>query len=758
MFQSEGEAFAFPFPPPDFDPLRDHSIRGDSCYNTTTTNGGGNGANNNHTLGFISDILDGVVFTPLDGSVISSNSVQVVIAPSSSTSRPSPGTARCRSNLSSFRPPAAPAIPSSLNSSDQQQQQQSQDRHRFHHNSSTLVIATNPLTTTNKQQQQQQLNADLESLFQQELAAKIKKRSQGQQQQKRLSVSTTSATSSTRSHQQSAPLPPIPQETSLEEEAAAAEQAQQLDAQIAQANNYCTDEYDNPLYQTLEDCLSGGHHHQQPLSGNDDDYDAEDNYASVAYNRKEEEESSHYQTLPSLAIVADSNVKSSSERVYAQVDTLEDQKFYANCQELVHHVVQFHNLNQEEEEEGNSIYENVEIESSPSSLLVHSINANQLDQTYANVEITPEIITTPSSSSSESENGSNVLIALVLDVDSAATAASTNRCSNSNNSSSSGNSSTSPALTSSSEQLSPTDSLANGCAGRSIAGSPDSGIFGLLKPANASANANDGETKCDQSTATSLIIEIKSMAQSESEQQMLIDQTLKQFEKLEEELGSNESVPLKMEMPIPIETLLDLAGPIEPSEVVIDTKDGDDDGGEMESIPPQMPMSPPPLQPKVAPRSSSLIQRDTGDEADSNQSRQDDGIDLFQASFVNVDSQASSLTDTNDDRPQHSGRFMSPEPSNVSRSHNLGAKIVEDELKKQKEKDRARNEKLGLEDVGDSFEKLSMTRYDIISEMTPKKYKTASSGAFSPPTSYEGGSTELNFSSEDGVFKKPGLN
>ena len=209
---------------------------------------------------------------------------------------------------------------------------------------------------------------------------------------------------------------------------------------------------------------------------------------------------------------------------------------------------------------------------------------------------------------------------------------------------------------------------------------------------------------------------------------------------------------------IPIETLLDLAGPIEPSQVVLN--DGDDEE-EDSNPPPQMPMSPPPqfVQPKAAPRSSFISYNNDHDGDDD-----EDDQDLFQASFVSVDSQTSNASTTiemnnnnnNSNNGEHdsslSERVMSPSDRG-RQSSNLGAKIVEDEVKKQKEMDRVRIEKLGLEDVGESFEKLNMKRYDIINEMTPKKRNLIlnSSGAFSPPPV-----DESPFSPLDGSTKKPG--
>jgi len=208
--------------------------------------------------------------------------------------------------------------------------------------------------------------------------------------------------------------------------------------------------------------------------------------------------------------------------------------------------------------------------------------------------------------------------------------------------------------------------------------------------------------------------------------------------------------------------LLDLAGPIEPSQVLLNDGSGGGGDEDEDAPPPQIPMSPPPQfiqQPKAAPRSSFISYNNNND--DGGGAGDDDDQDLFQASFVSVDSQASSTSTTiemNNDLSLSDERIMSPsmDHNNSSSSgrqiNNLGAKIVEDAVKKQKQKDRVRMEKLGLEDVGDSFEKLNMKRYDIIDEMTPKKRNLVlnSSGAFSPPPE------ELPFSPLDGSTKKPG--
>lgn len=535
---------------------------------------------------------------------------------------------------------------------------------------------------------------DLETLFQRELAEKIKKRCQ-ESQQRQLESCTSSSSPLSRSLQSA--LPPIPKAISSPVVAVAATAADAVAA-----------EFENPLYQTLDECFSGSVSPptppplpKQPQRLTEDDEEEEE----ATYAVIDERDASHYQTVVSGVLVAAK--EEAEERVYAQVagDVIQD----------------YDEAKLDIGSDSDAIYENLE-------------EFQEREQTYANIRPPPDC--------SHLSLSAKVLTALVLDVNAATAAASSSSSSSStsrsSNSSSSGNSSSSPQqLSSSPEQLSPTDSLANVSVGsvRSI-GSPDSGVFGLLKPAHFSSSPAKSSSGNEP-----FVIKVKL---DQTSQQDLLDQTLKQFERLEElssgifesslkQTSSNSSqmdndpgvlltrsqekvsapevkpvllpattddkmVPISE---IPIKRILDLAGCIVPSEA---SSGSDEEDGH---APPGMPMSPPP--------SEAFRFHETGNE---------DGV--FQASLVSVDSQASSsITSTSlkegdsDLDSLTKDRFIrSPEPAN-----NLGAKIVEDQVKRMKERDRVRNEKLGLENVGESFDNLKNKRYDVIDEMTPKTTK-----------------------------------
>jgi hypothetical protein len=184
---------------------------------------------------------------------------------------------------------------------------------------------------------------------------------------------------------------------------------------------------------------------------------------------------------------------------------------------------------------------------------------------------------------------------------------------------------------------------------------------------------------------------------------------------------------------MPIETLLDLVGAVEPSE---ENRPESDEEQERVDPPPQMPMSPPPGE--------SIHTYDPGNE---------DG--LFQASLVSVNSQASSSIKESDSSDMESLSkeiffVRSPEPK-----INLGAQIVEDQVKRTLERDRVRNEKLGLDDVGESFDRLSSKRYDVISEMIPKTTKRKD---WLPPTNtdQDGSSDQSNIQPLGGSRRQSG--
>lgn len=609
----------------------------------------------------------------------------MVFAPvgSSELPRPSPDT-RSRSTLSSFRPTPeseeqpnhpvtapAPAI-SSVNQLEPIK----------------LIRAKSPPLT------------DLETLFQRELAAKIKKRCQDTQQRQLDKSPTSPVSASTIVRSQSSALPPIPKIIE--------------DPVTSVVADVVVAEFENPLYQTLDECYSGSPTLLPPPPPPplplplQSDNDEEATYAVI-----EERNGSHYQTVvPATSsshngeeqrVYAQVNHNDDEERVYAQVaDGLVEEKIYDTVQQ-----------SEDTGVDPNAIYENLE-------------ELQEREQTYANI-CPPSDCTPPS-------HPANVLTALMLDVEATSAVTPASSISRSSDGSSSGNSSSSPQQsTSSPEQLSPTDSLANESIGsvRNI-GSPDSGVFGLLQPAHFSSDLSPPADALNNNVKTE---------RTSGGQQDFLDQTLKQFERLEqlssgifensqkqsnkmeddllsngmeEKVATSEQTTQPVLLPvvmaedkilpiseIPIETLLDLVGSVEPSEAKRPESESESDE-ERVVRPPQMPMSPPPGEPFR-----------TYDPAN------EDG--LFQASLVSVDSQASSSmkeSDVSDMESLSKETIRSPEPKT-----NLGAQIVEDDVKRMQERDRARNEKLGLDNVGPSFDRLSSSRYDVISEMTPKTTK-----------------------------------
>lgn len=559
----------------------------------------------NDSIGFISDILDGVVFAPVGSSELP---------------RPSPDT-RARTTLSSFKAPVDSAVANSTESL-------------------TTVPPEAVIPTPTARAIKPLPQPDLETLFQQELAAKIKQRSLQQQKQHQHQDQQLGRIRKPTS-------PPIPQR---------------------QSNK--TEEYDNPLYQTLTECLTGS--------------------SSVTAIEPEEEE----------------------EATYADIDhhhQIESNKVYANTVEV---------------NELDAIYENVEeFQSEPTYSCVFQDQEVQdkeveEEQTYVNIVQTP----------SQDEESSQVLTALILDVDSTASTTSTANNRSSFSSDFSGNSSSSPISSSGSPlQLSPTESLANVSIGsnRSSQHSPDSGVFGLLKPA---------EDRNNNSPITTLVIEIKGTVEEEPS----LDQTFKQFEQLEE-LSSTLVANNKMEEPlekIPINVLLDMAGPVQPSE---------ENGTEIDETVPEAPMMPISPPPQVAPRSRAIPIDDNKPEDE----------DLYLASLATVDSLASSssLGDSNNNERS----ISSPEPR-----PNLGAKIVEDQVRKQQKKDLIRSKNLDLDpEIGESFDKLELKRQDLIDEMTPKRKNMLNNWVQSPTSDGPSTSgdmdhdTHLNEIPLDGSKKAP---
>lgn len=607
----------------------------------------------------------------------------MVFAPvgSSEPPRPSPDT-RSRSNLSSFRP--------TPESEDQP----------VHAATAAETSSVNQLEPIKLIRAKSPPLTDFETLFQRELAAKIKKRCQDTQQRQLENSSSVPVGASTIIRSQSSALPPIPKVIDDPVNAVVA------DVVVA--------EFENPLYQTLDECYSGSPTLLPPPPppplplALQSENDEEATYAVI-----EERNPSHYQT-----VVSETSASHNGEelRIYAQVShNDEEERVYAQVAEGVIEDKLYDTVQQSEEigADPNAIYENLE-------------ELQEREQTYAN-------ICSPSDCNQLS-HPANVLTALMLDVEATSGITLASSISRSSNGSSSGNSSSSPQQsTSSPEQLSPTDSLANSSMGsvRNI-GTPDSGVFGLLQPAHFSS---------DLSPLTDTLNNNEKMELVSNNQQDFMDQTLKQFErleqlssgifessqkqsnKMEDDMLSNrmeEKVALEKTtqpvmlavmmaddkiMPIseiPIETLLNLVGSVEPSEANRPESEWESEE-ERVVLPPQMPMSPPPGEPFR-----------TYDPAN------EDG--LFQASLVSINSQASSSSmkesDVSDMESFTKETVRSPEPK-----ANLGAQIVEDDVKRMQERDRARNEKLGLDNVGESFERLSSNRYNVISEMTPKTTK-----------------------------------
>jgi len=372
-----------------------------------------------------------------------------------------------------------------------------------------------------------------------------------------------------------------------------------------------------------------------------------------------------------------------TERVYDNVCPDPEDAIYANFNQTDHGPTG----SSQDEEEG--IYENVE----------------ELQQTYANIR-----------SPAANTGKRNVLTALILDVNS--NNCRTIKSEGTPSSSSSGNSS----IPSASPQVSPSDSLTEGHvqhvgSTRSISRSPDSGVFvGLLRPATLTTDGNQP-----------LVIRIKEQPNLLKRR---LNETIKQFEQLEKESSTLVSCNRRLRLnrktgemeEMPLEELLDRAQ-VEPSE----NEQVDDDDLEG-APPPQMPNSPPPVAPQ--PKSRTLVP-----------SVVNDGI--FQASVANVDSQPSSVSTEEMNNNSLEFRSMSP----ISPRGNMGAIIVEDKIKKQQLKDQIRSEKVGIENIGDSFEDIERERWDIIEQLTPKAKKTSSW----LPASSDDSSTNFQKQPIDGV-------
>ena len=231
---------------------------------------------------------------------------------------------------------------------------------------------------------------------------------------------------------------------------------------------------------------------------------------------------------------------------------------------------------------------------------------------------------------------------------------------------------------------------------RSISRSPDSGVFiGLLRPATLTTDGNQP-----------LVIRIKEQPNLLKRR---LNETIKQFEQLEKEsstlVSCNRRIRLNKKTgemeEMPLEELLDRAQ-VEPSE----NQQVDDD--ELDGVaPPQMPSSAPPVAPQ--PKSRTLVPPVVND-------------GIFQASVANVDSQPSSVSTEEMNNNSLELRSMSP----ISPRGNMGAIIVEDKIKKQQLKDQIRSDKVGIENIGDSFEDIERERWDIIEQLTPKAKKTSS--------------------------------
>jgi hypothetical protein len=270
--------------------------------------------------------LDGVVFTP---------------AGSSELPRPSPDT-RSRSNLSSFRPTPEsvdePAHPIAATASAANQLEPIK-----------LIRAKSPPPT------------DLETLFQRELAAKIKKRCQETQQRQLESSSPSSPPvstggSSTISRSQSSALPPIPKTND--------------EPVIIVSPDVVVAEFENPLYQTLDECYSGSPTllppppppPLPPTSQTDNDEEA--TYAVI-----EERNAPHYQTVVSGALVTHKE-EEEEERVYAIVaEGIAEDKIYDTVQTSAEITV-----------DSDAIYENLE----------EFQDREQSEQTYANIRPPPD--------------------------------------------------------------------------------------------------------------------------------------------------------------------------------------------------------------------------------------------------------------------------------------------------------------------------------------------------------------------------------
>lgn len=558
------------------------------------------------SIGLISDILDGVVFAPVG---------------TAETPQLSPHT-RSRSTLLSFRPAAAAsAEPEEPNAepSAKINLEAIPDSVKPLRTSSTDLVRINsikaPLT---------HLPPNLETLFQQELAAKVKKRSlvvqQQQQQQQVKSVSKPKEE------------PPRAPERKV-------------------ASPVEPPEFANPLYQVLHDCLSGTIPPAPPLPP--DWYDRVDDEAT--YADIDETDASHYKTVKSTAL---RTAPAKEEAIYAQVgDRTKANKSSGKVTV---------------EKEAEAIYENVE-------------DLHEVEQTYAN--ILPVV---------DSNSNSKVLTALVLDVATAASRAVDL------SSRSSGHSSDSPP-TSSPEQLSPTDSLANVSVGsvRSI-GTPDSGVFGLLRPASEEAVRSADEKEDSQKPSQDKI--------------ELLSNTLQQFEKLEK-LSSEFTVPkqtvkieksvsfaLEMSTDIEMETvdILSLSKKVEVKEIDLEKEDDYQEfSTELNHIGTVVKEEPKPAHSKSESCGDNKLN------------------ELFEAKLATCDADEKSEQkgDRHSEEQRPASRVVSPEPDN------LGARIFEDVSRKRERLERERNQKLGLVEAGESLERLNLKRYDVIEQMTPKKPK-----------------------------------
>lgn len=508
---------------------------------------------------------------------------------------------RSRSTLLSFRPAAEPEESDNSARINLENIPDTSRPLKSSSNASDLVRinpAKSPLT---------HLPPDLETLFQQELAAKIKKRCLLKQKQEA-------------------------------DKPAKAKDEPPPETKVSQ-----TPEFENPLYQSLQDCLSGVIPPAPPLPTDRNQYDQVNDVAT--YADIDETETYHYKTVKPSAIR-----QVNEEAIYAQVGGRTSK---ANKSETAKAAVA--------EREPEAIYENVE-------------ELQEVEQTYANILTIAE----------NSKSG-KVLTALVLDVDTAVIESRAIDLS----SRSSGHSSSSPS-NSSPEQLSPSDSLANVSVGsvRSIS-TPDSGVFGLLRP------ASDEATKSEETS--------EKEERPSKEKIELLNKTLKQFEQLEElscEIATpkqpvkvEKSVSFAMEMSVDIQMeTVDAFTKFEVNEEDLDNKA-------------QVAQ---PSTPAIGPK---LNGDSTGEKSG------DDKDGYFEAKLASCDSDQKNNGDCYAEQKRPGSRVMSPEPEN------LGARIFEDITKKKERLERERNQKLGLVEAGDSFEKLNLKRYDLIEQMTPKKPK-----------------------------------